>query len=319
MREGTILKLLGLLGLAWLMTGCSSGGGGGSPSLLVFGNNLIAITAGLSQYAGAISSIVFRGKEFVNSHDHGRLFQTALQVDGFGECHNPTEAGCLKDVGTNKSTSVLVGYAKTADNVLSTQCQAASWASAPDGTAFCPKGGDPRMTQPTQTVIEKQVTVGELGPNTITWRVRVKCPLAQEKLSVEILTGYLPAEFTNAFRIQPGGLEAVKEWQPLNSPTDGYPDGSTLQAHSKVPIIWSTPGGEYAMGVVRPGAQRCEAWNYTLLKFALDDRVDAKGNSCVKFSVVTHASVSCLGQDSSYVVHLILGTLAEVHTRLSDL
>ena len=57
--------------------------------------------------AGAIDSLKFRGKEFVNAYDHGREWQSAVSYDGFGECLNPTEAGSAKD-GTGADHSSLL-------------------------------------------------------------------------------------------------------------------------------------------------------------------------------------------------------------------
>ena len=48
-----------------------------------------------AQYGGALSSLVFRGKEHLDRHDHGRLLQSAASFDGYGECYNPTEGGAI--------------------------------------------------------------------------------------------------------------------------------------------------------------------------------------------------------------------------------
>ena len=54
-----------------------------------------------SRLAGAIDSLTWRGREFIDSHDHGRQLQSAsnCDVDGtpFNETFNPTEAGCERD------------------------------------------------------------------------------------------------------------------------------------------------------------------------------------------------------------------------------
>lgn len=41
-------------------------------------------------FAEAIDSIWFRGIEYLDSADHGRLLQAAITFDGYGECLNPT-------------------------------------------------------------------------------------------------------------------------------------------------------------------------------------------------------------------------------------
>jgi hypothetical protein len=54
--------------------------------------------------AGAIDSLTWNGKEFINSWDHGRQLQTAAFIEKFGECYNPTEAGSSSD-GTGPTSS----------------------------------------------------------------------------------------------------------------------------------------------------------------------------------------------------------------------
>ena len=41
---------------------------------------------------GAVDSLVWNKKEFINNWDHGRQLQSAITVQNYGECWNPTEA-----------------------------------------------------------------------------------------------------------------------------------------------------------------------------------------------------------------------------------
>lgn len=321
------VQVLGLIGLALLLAGCSGGSAHTAPVLLQIGNGVIAIAANASQFAGAVSSIVFNGRQFVNSHDHGRLFQTAVQVDGYGECHNPTEAGCAADFGKATSSSKLLAHSVESD-FLATEVQAASWGLAPDGLNFCPKGADPRLpAQPTRTIISKSVECGTVSDtNVVAWRVNVKCPDARETLGVEILTGYLPAAFQNAFTYDAKrkALTPVAQWVSKLSPVDGYPDGATwvpVGAPEQHPVVWATPDGQHAVAAVRPAntVKKCEQWAYHLFRFDLGPGDAPTDNSCVKFSVVTHAPVQCLGADSDHLVYLIFGTLDQVHQHLNKI
>src|SRR5579872_3822919 len=58
--------------------------------------------------AGAIHSLTWNGKEFIDSFDHGRQLQSAANFDCdgafFPETFNPTEAGSRAD-GTGQSSS----------------------------------------------------------------------------------------------------------------------------------------------------------------------------------------------------------------------
>ena len=56
---------------------------------------------------GAIDSINFLNKEYINSFDHGRELQVAM-TNGSGECYNPTQAGSHHDFIYEKSTSKII-------------------------------------------------------------------------------------------------------------------------------------------------------------------------------------------------------------------
>lgn len=50
-----------------------------------------------ARHAGAISSLVYRGVEYADAADHGRLMQGAIAFNGRYECDNPTQAGGSRD------------------------------------------------------------------------------------------------------------------------------------------------------------------------------------------------------------------------------
>lgn len=327
-----LIKLLSLTAIL-LLAGCGGGGGGvDSASLSTITNGLFSITANLTNFAGTVSSIMFNGKQYVNAHDHGRLFQTALQVDGYGECHNPTEAGCFDDYGKNTSTSVLLGHSNQG-TVLSTETNAASWGLAPNGLNFCPIGADARLQgkQPTGTIIRKTVILNPniknaVRKNVVEWRVQVECPVATQRLGIEILTGYLPATFTRAFTIKPNNkqMSEIVDWVPVAAGGDGYDDNATKQPRNPSIldyVVWSTQGGEHAMAVVRPRGtiKSCESFAYNMFKFDFPGDKSDNANSCVKFSVVSHAPLSCHGNKSDFVVYLVCGTLDQVKATVTEL
>jgi hypothetical protein len=75
------------------------------------GGSEIVITT-TSRVAGAIDSLTWDGREFIDSHDHGRQMQSASNLDlgggFFNECFNPTEAGSMHDGAGPTSTSRLL-------------------------------------------------------------------------------------------------------------------------------------------------------------------------------------------------------------------
>lgn len=276
-------------------------------------NAIIQLRLNKSKYAGVVDSIVVRGKEYVNSHDHGRLFQTALQIDGYGECFNPTEAGSYSG-----SNSVLEGI-QTNETSAATTVRAASWAAEPDGLNFCPKGKYPGITIPTDTAISKQISIND---NVITWDVTINTPSAKERLNVEVLTGYLTADFTRAYSINPTtkALTEITKWTSLLSDMDGYPDGSTFQAtdfNEKYPIIFSTQDHSHAIAAFRVNpVKKNEIAVYHLFKFNIDNGVGPTSNSCVKFSIISSGDVKVLSNVPTYQVKMIVGTLQEVQQKL---
>src|SRR5689334_20638859 len=78
-----------------------------------FGSSEIVITT-TDRLAGAIHSLTWNGKEFIDSHDHGRQLQSACSFDCasgkdfWAECFNPTEAGARADGTGTKSSSKLL-------------------------------------------------------------------------------------------------------------------------------------------------------------------------------------------------------------------
>src|ERR1700733_3779192 len=63
------------------------------------GSEIVITTA--SRLAGAIHSLTWKGREFIDSTDHGRQLQSALNLNvstpQTGETFNPTEAGSRLD------------------------------------------------------------------------------------------------------------------------------------------------------------------------------------------------------------------------------
>ena len=95
------------------------------------GTSEIVITT-TERLAGAIHSLKWAGKEFIDSHDHGRQLQSAASLDRasgkefWAECFNPTEAGSRADGAGNKSSSKLLRL-QADGSELKTTIQMAFW------------------------------------------------------------------------------------------------------------------------------------------------------------------------------------------------
>jgi len=210
-------------------------------SAMVGGSPLVIQT--FSYLAGAIGSLTWRGKEFIDRDDHGRELQSASHFDNLGECYNPTEAGSTVDGPT--STSILQALNATA-NVLTSQTQMAFWLLP--GTNYgrpCSPSVPHTTAQNSHAlsnhILDKAVTIGFAGlDHVIEYLVTFTVPANEQHDSAifEVLTGYMQPEFSSFWRYSP--VTGVL------SPLD-YGPGEQNQ-----PVILATPDGEYAMGVYSP-------------------------------------------------------------------
>ena len=202
------------------------------------GGSEIVITT-TERLAGAIHSVRWSGKEFINSTDHGRQLQSACAFKLGGgrfnaETYNPTEAGSRKDGAGPKSTSRLLRLSAE-KNILETKIQMAFWLAPGE------KSGDDlaRNTRIlSDHIVSKRVVIGvkdlsNVLEYTVTFHVAEgeKANLGQ----FEALTGYMPEEFRVFHRLD----LATGKLLPLD-------DGPGEQP---MPVILATADGEFAMGI----------------------------------------------------------------------
>src|SRR5438270_13904772 len=84
----------------------------------VFGQPLSVSTS--SQFAGAVSSIKWGGKEFINNWDHGRQLQLDSQFFNRYICYNLYEAGSFNDGQSSTSSSKLLSLAASGNHLEAT-------------------------------------------------------------------------------------------------------------------------------------------------------------------------------------------------------
>ncbi|MDP2921706.1 MAG: S8 family serine peptidase, partial [Candidatus Omnitrophota bacterium] len=190
-------------------------------SAVVKGDPLVIKTK--SQFAGAISSLTWRGKEFIDTQDHGRELQSALFLNDKGEDYNPTEAGSSSDYNAPKSTSKCLDIHANG-NSLYTKIQMAYW-RAVNGVLL------------SNVIHEKQVTIGYEGiDNVIEYLVTYNLPEYYTSAHFEIVTGYMPPDFNAFYTYDP-------QIKKLSSHTT-----SSAGRNHDLPVILSTNDGKYAMG-----------------------------------------------------------------------
>jgi hypothetical protein len=207
-----------------------------------FGSSEIIITT-TDRLAGAIHSLTWSGKEFIDSHDHGRQLQSAASFDAaspnefWAECYNPTEAGSRAD-GTGKTSSSKLLSLSVSESELRTTTRMAFWLR-PGEKSF----GRPALNKQVLSdhTLAKRVHIGYKSlPNVIEYEVTFTVPLGERHnvAQFEALTGYMPPEF-DTFRVL----------NPRSSKLEGLSDGPGEQ---EFPVVLATNDGSYAMGVYSP-------------------------------------------------------------------
>lgn len=196
-----------------------------------------------SRVAGAIHSLTWNGKEFIDSYDHGRQLQSAASFDGglpgefWAERFNPTEAGSRADGDGPSSSSRLVRL-RAKGNGLETTTQMAFWL-APGEQSFGRDALNDRVLS--DYFIAKRVKIGLPGlEHVISYDVTFTVPRGNPHrfAQFEALTGYIPAEFAQFWRFLP----ATGQLEKLD-------DGPGEQAY---PVVMSTENGSHAMGIYSP-------------------------------------------------------------------
>lgn len=206
------------------------------------GASEIVITT-TNRLAGAIHSLTWNGKEFIDSFDHGRQLQSAASFDCnlpgkfWAERYNPTEAGSRSDGAGATSSSKLLSL-RAEGNELRTTTRMAFWLAPGQKSS-----GRLALNDKIQSdhLISKHVRIGyQNHDNVIEYRTTFTVPKGEQHTfaQFEALTGYMPAEFEKFWTFHP----ETGKLQPID-------DGPGEQNR---PVVMSTDDGNYAMGVYSP-------------------------------------------------------------------
>ena len=206
------------------------------------GSSKIVITT-TERLAGAIHSLKWVDKEFIDSHDHGRQLQSAASFDCalgkefWAECFNPTEAGSQTDGTGDKSSSKLIRLSAEGPE-LRTTTQMAFWL-APNEKSF----GKPALNDKvlSEHFVSKRVRIGyKKLANVIEYEVTFTIPKGERHTyaQFEALTGYMPPEFGKFWKFLPRSGKLVE-----------LDDGPGEQ---EFPVVFANEVGTHAMGVFSP-------------------------------------------------------------------
>lgn len=264
------------------------------------GDSEIVITT-TARLAGAIDSLKWRGKEFINSTDHGRQLQSASSFDNTpsagAETFNPTEAGS-RDDGAGANTTSRPLEISAAKNRLRTKTQMAFWLAPGERS----EGQLARNTNRLSAhVLTKDVRIGfERWPQALDYRVTFSVPADERHKSAqfEALTGYMPPEFDTFYQFNP----QTEKLQPLD-----YGPGEI-----KNPVVLATKDGQFAMGIYSPENPPSTA-GPTYGRWYFDWAHVAKWN-CV-FRV---RDPNGLRGDFTYHMLVPIGTVSQVEQMLRD-
>lgn len=251
-----------------------------------------------ARFAGAVTSLVFRGKQFVDTADHGRELQSASSFDGFGECFNPTEAGSVADGNKQTTTSKLVG-AKAGPNWVATQTDMAFW--LPPGYDYKHQCGmSPTATRAVNTaftgghILDKRIELGEEGEaNVISDHVTFTVPEAHGSGTFEAATLYTPLEFSKRY--------------VLNLDT-GNVEPTTTFGEQGSPVILATADDKYAVGLFSPYLPQAGR-GYGTFSFPNTNKINC----------VFREKPIAAGQKFNYLCEFVVGSLAEVKATMVKL
>jgi hypothetical protein len=268
------------------------------------GGSEIVITT-TNRCAGAIHSLTWNGKEFIDSTDHGRQLQSASNLDAgkqpfFPETFNPTEAGSARDGAGKKSTSKLLEL-RTKDNELVTKSLMAFWLAPGEKSQGHPALNDKRLSDHS---LAKQVRIGfKDWKSVLDYRVTFTIPEKERHTyaQFEALTGYMPPDFSRFESFDP----KTEKLEPLD-------DGPGEQSR---PIVFSTESGSHAMGIFSPDqpSRGYEGAGYGRFRFRAEKVV--KWN-CV-FRIRDDKGVK--PGDFSYRMFVPIGTREDVRLTLAAL
>src|SRR5438874_13227367 len=135
-----------------------------------------------SQFGGAVSSIRWANKEFINNWDHGRQLSPDYQFFNRFICYNPYETGSFEDGQSPTSTSRLLSLNASGNSLESTTQMAWYYKTFTESSKPEDYCGDPaqwlpcpRYTTPLSDYrVHKRVTIGYASiPNVIEYLTEV--------------------------------------------------------------------------------------------------------------------------------------------------
>ena len=288
-----------------------------------FGGSEIKVSARAGD-GGAIYSLTWNGKEFLNSSDKGRDLQFAWDLNGYGEAFNPTEAGSHDDRGDSSTRFASyhpLSLLSLQGNLLQSAVHPAFWLKTSETSPnvkdalgekqFQSNDTQPRGKSTTDDLLETRVRVGpgRLPPNVIRFEADITFVQSYHALDLGSPTGYLNSEFDTPWRFNP----RLNILTPDVSNHLAQPKGFDFGSDAPLPVIVSTKDQQYAMGVFSDDYRPDQMYiDYSVVS-------SAAGHSPTTFwSINKHYGYVPKGQQT-FVSFLAVGTLDDVKNALTAL
>ena len=254
-------------------------------------------------YGEAITSLVFRGLQHINTFDHGRELQSAVSFDGYGECLNPTQGGSER-LNTKEITSIPKSSFAFGTSIY-TSSQMGYWLEPGEyyNNAGC-AGSKVNFNAVNKTVtsnvlLNANYTLGfNYQKNVLTHDVTFNIPDAHKTATFEFSTVYLTKTFTKAIFFDPATGASV--------------DAANYNREQTNPVIAYSADGKYAVGIFSkqlPQLEYGSGYGY----FAFDFMGTYKLNCVWRGKNILPKSAH------TFQCQYIFGTLAEVKTTMKVL
>lgn len=248
------------------------------------------------KFAGAISGLTYRGQEYVNDTDHGRLMQGAIAYDGLLECLNPTQGGGSRDLGNlgSRSTSKRLEAAITPNQELRVATRMAYWMRP---NMRCTLSGNVRSKAVNKKRLSDDVYTithrfGSSGlPQVVDVTIDYEVAGQYASAVVEALTIYTPPAFDTFHAVDPDTLTLKPE--PTLTPDE-----------QSAPIILSTTDGAHAIALL----SRQTGATYARFRFSDTNKIS-----------LVYRETKGMGGKNTYQASWIIGTRDEVAAHLRTL
>ncbi len=263
--------------------------------------------------AGAICSLRWRNKEFINDLDRGRQLQSAANYSLNAEGYNPTEAGSVIDGQYSSGNIPLQGIVPSPNPLMSSSNLRGRWSTSNElatsiKMAFWVPVLDPngeieyksnRYKAASNHIVNKNVFIGAHGlPHVIKYLTEFIVPnetLPHNHGVFEAVTGYMPKEFSTfwTFNVRTQQLTALSN-----------------TGEQSLPLIFSTSDGGWAIGIYSPYTPQPGLSNLGYGAFSHSDTV--KWNNVFRYN-------SPKGKTFHFRSYIIVGSLDNVKTSMVQL